>query len=325
MLYRTLGKTGLKVSALGFGGWGIGAAGWAVESDEESLKSIRLAMDHGVNFFDSALGYGGGHSEMLIGKAVKGKQDQYVVTSKIPPKNYTWPQVPGTPVQEAYPKDWIIECTEKSLKNYDLDYIDLQQCHVWLNEWTDSDEWKEAVELLKKQGKIRFFGASINFPYTVEDDAVPSMEMGCLDSVQVVHNIFQQEPEQDVFVTALKNNVGIIARCPLDEGALSGKITPESKFAEGSFLEGYFKDDRKQIVYDKTQAMNWLMAEGFADNLAEAAIRYCISFPAVSSIVVGMRSPKHTDANCAAIDKGPLPEEAVKRLKAHAWDHNYWI
>ena len=309
MLYRTLGKTGLKVSALGFGGWGIGAAGWAVESDEESSKSIRQAMEYGVNFFDSALGYGNGHSEMLIGQAVKGKQDQYVVTSKIPPKNYTWPQVPGTPVSEAYPKDWIIECTEKSLKNYGLDYIDVQQCHVWLNEWTDSDEWKEAVELLKKQGKIRFFGASINFPYGPEDDAVPSMNAGCLDTVQVVHNIYQQEPEGDVFVAAEKSNTGIIVRCPLDEGSLSGKITPDSVFAEGSFLDGYFKDDRKRIVYEKAQAMNWLMEEGFADSLAEAALRYCISFPVVSGIVVGMRSSKHTKENCVAIEKGLCPKQ----------------
>lgn len=326
MLYRTLGKTGLKVSALGFGGWGIGGGqDWVVASDEESIRSIKLAMDYGVTFFDSAMGYGAGHSEMLIGKCVKGQQDKYVVTSKIPPKNYTWPQLPGTPITQAYPKDWIIECTEKSLKAFNLDYIDLQQFHVWLNEWTGQGEWKEAVELLKKQGKVRFFGASINFPYEDVDNAVPAMDAGCLDTVQVVYNIFQQEPQKDVLPAAERNNVGIIARCPLDEGALSGKITSDSQFADGSFLNGYFKGDRKQITFDKVRAMQWLIDEGFADTIAEAALRYCISFPPVSSLVVGMRSPKHTQSNCKAIEKGPLPAEAVERLKAHAFDHNWWV
>ena len=323
MLYRELGKTGLKISALGFGGWGIGA--WDVSSDEESIRSIKSAMEFGVNFFDSALGYGNGHSESLIGQCVKGQQDKYIVTSKIPPKNYMWPQEPGTPISEAYPKDWIIECTEKSLKNFGLDYIDLQQFHVWLNEWDDQDEWKEAIDLLKSQGKIRFFGASINFPYTGEDDAVSSMDKGLLDSVQCVYNIFQQEPQQDVFPAAERNGVGVIARCPLDEGALTGKITPDTKFKEGDFQDTYFKDDRKQIAYDKVQAMKWLIDEGFAESMTEAALRYCLSFPMVSSLIVGMRSSKHTGDNCRAVEKGPLPAEAIERLKAHAFNKNWWI
>ena len=325
MLYRKLGSTDMNVSVLGFGGWGIGSSDWAGSSDDqEAINSIRRAMEHGVNFFDSALGYGAGHSEELIGQVVKGKQDQFYVTSKIPPKNYTWPQKPGTPIAEAYPKDWIIECTEKSLKNYGLDYIDLQQFHVWINEWSEIDEWKEAVAQLVKDGKVRYFGLSINFPYGKEDDGIPVLENGSADSIQVVHNIFQQEPEQDVFPAAEKTKKGIICRCPLDEGALSGKITPDTVLPEGSFLGNYFRGERKREVFEKTQALNWLMAEGYAENLAEAAIRYCLSFPVVSSVIVGMRSSKHTEANCKAADKGPLPKEAVERLKAHAWNHNYW-
>ncbi|MEI7884402.1 MAG: aldo/keto reductase [Clostridia bacterium] len=323
MLYRKLGNTGLDVSVLGFGGWGIGGNDWKGGSDEESLKSIAQAMELGINFYDSALGYGGGHSEMLIGKAVKGKQDKFIITSKIPPKNYTWPQVPGTPIKEAYPKEWIIECTEKSLKNYNLDYIDLQQFHVWLNEWTDESEWQEAVEILKRDGKIRFMGASVNFPYTAADNGVPSVKK--LDTLQVVHNIYQQEAENDIFVAAKEFNTGIIARCPLDEGALSGKITPEIILPEESFIGNYFRGDRKKEVYEHNKAMNWLMEEGYAENLAEAAIRYCLSFTVVSSVIVGMRSSKHTITNCAAAAKGALPAAVLARLKAHAWDHNYWL
>lgn len=325
MIYRELGKTGLRISTLGFGGWGIG--GWEGAEDAESVRSIERAIDFGVNFFDSALGYGNGHSEGLIGKVIKGKsdRDKFVVTSKIPPKNYTWPQEPGTNILEAYPREWIIECTEKSLKNYGLDYIDLQQFHVWINEWDEESEWKEAVEILKRDGKIRHFGASINFPYGELDNGISSMKKGDFEALQVVHNIYQQEAENDVFRAAEESNVGVIVRCPLDEGALSGKITPDTVFPEGSFLDSYFKDDRKKIAFDKAQELQWLIDEGFADNLAEAAIRYCISFPVVSSVIVGMRSAAHTENNCIAVDKGPLPADVLKRLKAHAFDHNWWI
>lgn len=325
MIYRKLGGTGLEVSALGFGGWGIG--GWKGTEDAESIKSIELAMDLGVNFFDSALGYGNGHSEALIGQVIKNKadRDNYIVTSKVPPKNYTWPQVPGTSITEAFPKDWIIECTEKSLKSYGLDCIDIQQFHVWINEWDQEDEWKEAIAQLKREGKIRFFGASINFPYSSVDNGISSMETGDFDTLMVVHNIYQQEAEKDIFLSAAKNGVGIIARCPLDEGALSGKITPDTVFPEESFLATYFKDDRKQIAYNKAKALTWLMEEGFAESLSEAALRYCISFPVVSSVVVGMRNSKHAEPNCKAIEKGPLPVEVIERLKAHAFDHNWWI
>ncbi len=325
MIYRKLGNTGLEVSALGFGGWGIG--GWEGAEDAESLRSIEMAMDMGVTLFDSALGYGNGHSEALIGKVIRSKpdRDRYIVTSKIPPKNYVFPAQPGSPVAEAYPADWIVECTEKSLKNFGLDVIDIQHFHVWTNDWDQGDEWKEAIERLKAEGKIRLFGPSINFPYSEADDGIAMMNDGRFDIMQVVHNIYQQEPESDIFPAAEKNGVGIIARCPLDEGALSGKITPETVFPEGSFLETYFKEDRKKIAYEKAQAMNWLMEEGFAGSLAEAALRYSISFPAVSSTIAGMRNPKHAEANCAAIEKGPLPEEVLVRLKAHAFDHNWWI
>lgn len=325
MLYRDLGKTGLKVSALGFGGWGIG--GWKGAEDSESIRSIEMAIDAGVNFFDSALGYGNGHSEELIGKVIgsKADRDKFVVTSKVPPNNWTFPQEPGTPIKDSYSKEWIIECTEKSLKSYGLDYIDIQQFHVWINDWQGNAEWIDTFDQLKKEGKVRFVGPSINFPYSEADNGIGSMKKGEFDTVQVVHNIFQQEAEKDVFAAAEEKGVGIITRCPLDEGALSGKINTSTVFPEESFLEGYFKEDRKQVVEDKIAEMNWLLEEGYVENMAEAALRYCISFPVVSSIIVGMRSPKHTEANCKAIEKGPLPAEAVERLKAHAFDHNWWI
>ena len=325
MRYRTLGKTGFKVSELGFGGWGIGGAWWSGNDDSESIKSLELAKELGINFFDSALNYGDGHSEELIGKVIKGERDKYFVTSKIPPKNFGFPPKYGTPVEETYPADWIVECTEKNLKNYGTDYLDLQQFHVWINEWAESEDLLRAVEKLKKDGKVRAFGCSINFPYEENDNAIPGMKNGLFDTVQVVHSIYEQEPEYDVFKAATEENVGVIVKSPLDEGALTGKITHETEFPEGSFLDTYFKDDRKKIVYEKAKELNWLIEEGYAKTLAEAAIRYVLSFGAVSSAIVGMRNPKHARANSEAVEKGPLPNEVLDRLKKHAWHHNYWI
>ncbi len=325
MNYRTLGKTGIKVSELGFGGWGIGGDWWSGSDDKESLKSLEMAKELGINFFDSALGYGNGHSETLIGQAIKENRDKYIITTKIPPKNYVFPAQPGSSIKDVYPADWLIECTEKSLKNFDVDYIDLQQFHVWINDWTDNEEMLRTVEKLKKEGKIRAMGVSINFPYDNTDNGIPGMESGLFDTVQVVYNIYQQEAENDVFKSAEKYNVGVIPRCILDEGALTGKITPDSQFLEGSFLETYFKEDRRKIVQEKAKEMNWLIEEGYAATLAEAATRFVFSNSVVSSAIAGMRNPKHASANCEAAGKGPLPKEAVKRLKKHHWPHNYWI
>lgn len=279
----------------------------------------------GINFFDSAITYGDGHSESLIGKVIKGNRDKYVITTKIPPKNYVFPAKLGSNIEDVYPADWIIECTERSLKSFDTDFIDLQHFHVWINEWTDNEELIGAVERLKKDGKIRSAGVAVNHPYGKDDNAVPGMESGLFDVVQVVYNIYQQEPESDVFKVAGERGIGVVPRCILDEGCLTGKITPDTQFPEGSFLESYFKEDRRKFVYDKAQEMNWLISEGYAENLAEAAIRFAITSPVVSSAIAGMRNPKHARANCEAAEKGPLPKEAVERLKAHAWHHDYWI
>jgi aryl-alcohol dehydrogenase-like predicted oxidoreductase len=315
----------MKVSELGFGGWGIGGDWWSGADDKESIEALELAKDLGINFFDSAVTYGNGHSESLIGQVVKAERDKYIVTTKIPPKNFVFPAEPGSKIEDTYPPDWIIETTENSLKSFDLEYIDLQHFHVWINDWTDSEELLKVVEKLKKDGKIRALGVSINFPYSKTDNAIPGMESGLFDVVQVVYNIYQQEPENDVFPAADKYNVGVVSRCILDEGALTGKITSDTRFPEGSFLDGYFKDNRKEIVDKKAKELMWLVEEGHTETLAEAATRFAISNPVVSSAIAGMRNPKHAKANCEAAVKGPLPKEVLERLKKHAWHHNYWV
>jgi len=323
MRYRTLGKTGFTVSEIGYGAWGIAGDWWKDCTEDSALCAMNLAIDHGVNFIDTALGYGGGYSEQLVGKVVRSRSERVYVATKMPPKNYGFPAKPGTPLKEAFPKEWIVECTEKSLKNLGLERIDLQQFHVWLDEWADQDEWKEAVLQLKRQGKIGAVGLSLNFPLKPDYGAL-AIQTGLIDTCMVVYNIYEQVPEEGLFPLALEKNVGIIVRCPLDEGALSGKITPDTQFPEGDWRCSYFRGDRKREVYERAQALQWLI-HGDVESLAEAALRFCLSHKAVSTVVVGMRKKENILANVRASDKGPLPPEDLVRLKDHAWPHDFWV
>jgi aryl-alcohol dehydrogenase-like predicted oxidoreductase len=326
MRYRTLGRTGFKVSEISFGAWGIGGDWWAGAVDDESLRSMKLALELGVNFIDTAPNYGNGHSEELVGRAVRDWPERVHVATKVNPKNYTWPAAPGAPIAEVFPRDWIVQSTEKSLKRLGVERIDLQQFHVWLDEWADQDEWKEAVVQLKEQGKVASFGISLNYPLE-PDYGAAAIHTGLIDTCQVVYNIYEQVPEVGLFPLALEENVGIIVKSPLDEGALTGKITPDTVFPEGSFHDFYFKGQRKREVQERARALEFLLGTGHggAESLTEAALRFCLSHRAVSTVIVGMRKPQHTRENVRASDKGPLPQEDLRALKEHAWPHNFWI
>lgn len=325
MKYRRLGKAGFDVSEVGYGGWCIGGDWWKGSTDQDALDSISLGIDLGVTFIDTALGYGDGHSERLIGQALSGRSERVRVGTKIPPKNFNFTPGPGDTMEEAFPSDWITECTERSLQNLGVEQIDLQMLHVWLDEWADRDEWKEAVEKLKLQGKIRAFGLSLVFPLT--DAHIPrrGIDTGLVDACQVVYNIYQQEPEEKLLPLAERNDIGIIARCPLDEGALSGKLTPDTCFPEDDWRNDYFCDDRIKQVCERAEQLQWLIEEVETGSLSEAALRFILSHSAVSTVVVGMRKLEHVRANAAASDKGPLSDEALERLQEHAWPHNFWI
>lgn len=323
MRYRKLGKAGFEVSEIGFGAWGIGGDWWAGEDDVESLKSMTLAFELGVNFVDTAPNYGNGHSEELVGKAVREWGEKIYVGTKVNPKNYIFPAAPGTPVTDAFPQEWIIESAEASLRRLGSEQIDLLQLHVWLDEWADQDEWKEAAVKLKEQGKVRAFGLSLNYPLE-PDYGAAGIRTGLIDTCQVVYNIYEQVPEEGLFPLALQEDIGIIVKSPLDEGALTGKITPSTVFPEGSFQDFYFSGDRKREVYERAKALEFLVQDD-VDSLPEAALRFCLSHAAVSTVIVGMRTPQHTRANVKASDKGSLPESGLEKLKEHAWSHNFWV
>ena len=321
MNYRELGKTGLKVSEIGYGAWGIGKSMWIGASDDESLKALNRSIDLGLNFIDTALGYGDGHSEKLVGQVVRERSETIYVATKIPPKNEVWPAQPGTPVAKAFPSEQVMACTEKSLKNLGLEAIDVQQFHVWSDEWVDQGDWLEAILKLKHQGKIRHFGVSIN-DYQPEN-AIKLIENGAVDTVQVIYNIFEQSPEDKLFPACQTHNVGVIVRVALDEGGLTGKITPYSKFEEGDFREKYFRGERKQEVYERVQKIAFDLNITL-EQTAETALRYVLSHPAVSTVIPGMRSIQNVERNCKIGDGRGLPAETVEKLRTHRWARNFY-
>ncbi len=323
MHYRKLGRTGLDVGDIGYGAWGIGGVQWLGGSDQESLEALRAAIDCGLNFIDTALAYGDGHSEELVARLVRESGKRIYIATKVPPKNQLWPARKGIDIDKVFPYDYIIQSTEQSLKNLGVEAIDLQQLHVWNPEWIGRDDWRRACEDLKKAGKIRFFGISINDHDP--DSALEVIQTGLIDTVQVIYNIFDQSPERNLFPLCIGRNVGVLARVPLDEGALTGTINENTEFDPNDFRAEYFRGDRKKLVAEHVAALKRdLEKAGVSDPLPEVALRFCISNPAVSTVIPGMRRVKNAKANCAASDKGLLPKPVLDVLRRHAWDRNFY-
>ncbi len=322
MHYRRLGKTNFEVSEVGFGAWGIGGNQWLGGSDRGSLAALRRAIDAGVNFFDTAFAYGEGHSEKLVGRTVKETGREIYIATKVPPKNRIWPARAGIGIEDVFPYDYIVDTTEMSLRNLEVETIDLQQLHVWNPEWIGRDEWRRAFEHLKTSGKVRAIGVSINDHQP--DSAIELIETGLIDTVQVIYNIFDQTPEKNLFPAAIQHDIGVIARVPLDEGSLGGRIHEHTVFDKGDFREGYFRGDRKKEVVEHVNAL--IADTGVErDQLAGLALRFCLSHRAVSTVIPGMRSISSVDANCAISGQGPLPDQMLAILKQHAWDRNYYL
>jgi aryl-alcohol dehydrogenase-like predicted oxidoreductase len=318
MKYRKLGRTGLQVSDIGFGAWGIGGKQWLGGQDDESVAALRRAIELGVNLIDTALAYGDGHSEQLVGQVVReaGKGKVYIAT-KVPPKNRIWP-AKGS-LDEVYPYDYILQCADESLRNLKLDTIDLLQLHVWSAAWTPRNEWRRAFEDLRRSGKVRYVGISAT--EHDPDSALSICETGLIDAVQVIYNIFDQTPERALFPLAQKLDIGILARVPLDEGSLSGHFNENTTFAEGDFRAWYFRDNRRKEVVERLLP---LQRDLDSASLPETALRFCLSHPAVSTVIPGMRTRVHVESNAALSDQGALPPETLAILRRHAWDRNYY-
>ena len=316
---RKLGRTGWDVSEIGYGGWGIGKNWWGETDDAESLKALKTAWDAGVNFFDTAYVYGDGHSEQLMAKALQGKKA--IIATKIPPANQEWPGNPKTSVKKVFPREWIHSCTERSLKYLDRECIDLTQFHVWSDAWFEDDEWKRAVEDLKKAGKIKAFGISINDHDP--NSALKLVASGLIDSVQVIFNIFDQSPLEKLFPLCIKHNVGVIVRVPLDEGGLTGTLTNETKFEKGDFRGQYFRGDNLRQTVERAEKLKALLGPE-TKTLPELALKFVLGHEAVSTVIVGMRQTKNVRANTGVSGAPALSLNTMKELQKHAWPRNFY-
>ena len=316
MKYRVLGRTGLKVSEVGYGAWGIGGIQWTGGDDQEAIRSLNLSIDQGLNFIDTALAYGDGHSERLVGEVVRARPDEILVATKIPPMNRQWP-ARDVPLREVFPADYIIKSTEESLRNLGTETIDLQQLHVWTDIWAEDTEWLEALTRLREQGKIRHIGLSLNDYQPA--NAIKVLRLGHIDTVQVIHNIFEQAPEDELYPVCQELNIGVLARVPFDEGGLTGSIRPDTVFPESDFRSFFFGGDRKQKVFDRVERLKLLLNHE-AMSLPELALRFVLSHDAVSSVIPGMRTSRHVTSNIACSDGLRLSADMKWRLKQFAWD-----
>jgi aryl-alcohol dehydrogenase-like predicted oxidoreductase len=304
------------VSELGYGMWGMG--GWSGSDDEESLLSLQRAVDLGVNFFDTAYVYGDGHSEGLLGRLVRANPGKRLYTaSKVPPKNRNWPSRRGSTLEETFPPDYVEEYVHLSLKNLGLERIDLMQFHVWEDDWLEDERWSKKLDELRSQGLVGAVGISINRwePW----NGVRAVQTGLIDAVQVIYNIFDQNPEDELFPACREHDVAVIARVPFDEGTLTGTLTKESTWPEGDWRNTYFVPENLIPSVERADALK-PVAERAGLTMPEMALRFIFSDPTVSTIIPGMRKLKNVESNAAASDAGPLPSELIEELRAHRWE-----
>lgn len=310
------------MSEIGYGAWGIGGKQWLGGDDDESVRALRRAIELGLNFIDTALAYGDGHSEKLVGEVVRGTAHKIYVATKIPPKNRIWPARAGIGIDQVFPYEYIMESTEESLRNLRMESVDLQQFHVWNPEWIDRDEWRRGIEDLKSSGKARAVGISINDHQP--DSALEIVKTGLIDTVQVIYNVFDQSPEENLFPLCQQHDIGVLARVPLDEGSLTGTIREDSTFEPSDFRSYYFRGDHKKQVVEHVDALVRDL-QGAPGTLAEIALRFCLSHPAVSTVIPGMRRVRNAEANTALSDLGPLDEKTMAILHRHRWDKNFYV
>lgn len=315
MRYRTFGRTGWSVSEIGYGMWGM--AGWVDSNDDESMASLHRSVELGCTFFDTAWGYGEGHSERLLGRLVKAHPDRRLyVATKIPPKNFTWPSRRGFTLDDCFPPDHIREYAEKSLANLDLPRIDLLQFHVWEDAWATDDRWQRAMDDLKREGLVEAVGVSVN--RWEPNNGIEAIKTGLIDAVQVIYNIFDQAPEDELFPLCQERNIGVIARVPFDEGTLTGNLSYDSTWPEGDWRNTYFVPENLRASVDRAEALRPLVPEGMT--MPELALRWILTEPTVSTIIPGMRKLRHVEANIATSDGVPLEPKLHQSLRAHRWD-----
>jgi aryl-alcohol dehydrogenase-like predicted oxidoreductase len=315
MKYRRFGRTGWDVSEIGYGMWGMG--GWTGSDDDQSLASLQLSVDLGCNFFDTAWAYGEGRSEKLLGELIRGNPDKKLYTAtKIPPKNFIWPSRREFSLEDCFPPSHIEEYIQKSLENLQTSSLDLIQFHTWEDSWVKDDRWIKKLDSLRGEGLIQAVGISINRwePW----NGVQAVRSGWVDAVQVIYNIFDQNPEDELFPACKEMDVAVIARVPFDEGTLTGTLTLDSKWPEGDWRNTYFVPENLQASVEHAEALKPVVPAHMT--MPEMALRFILNNPVVSTIIPGMRKERHVRANIDASDSGPLSEDLHRELLKHRWD-----
>lgn len=315
MRYRRFGRTGWMLSEIGYGMWGM--AGWTGSDDKESLQSLQRSIDLGCNFFDTAWAYGDGHSEKLLAETISQNPNKNLYTAtKIPPKNRKWPSRREFSLDDCYPPDYIEEYVNYSRANIGVETIDLIQFHTWEDSWLEDGRWVEKMDQLKQERKIKAVGISINRwePW----NGVKAVRSDLIDAVQVIYNIFDQNPEDELFPACQEMDVGVIARVPFDEGTLTGNLTLDSKWPNGDWRNSYFVPENLKSSVKHAEKLRPLVPPGMS--MPEMALRFILNIPVVSTIIPGMRKLHHAESNIATSDAGPLPEDLHTALKDHRWD-----
>lgn len=315
MKYRRLGRTGFDVSEIAQGLWGMG--GWSGSEDNASLEALQLAIDQGCNFFDTAWAYGDGKSDGLLGEIIaRNPGKRLYAASKIPPKNGKWPASPKDKYRDVFPTDYVFEYAGLILKQLKTDAIDVLQLHVWDDGWTDDPDFRKTAERLKKEKLVRAFGLSLN--RWEPANGIRAIRTGLVDVVQVIYNIFDQSPEDELFPVCEEFNIGVIARVPLDEGSLGGKMTLQTTFPKSDWRSLYFGHENLSQTIPRVEELKKVVPAGM--NLPEMSLRFILANPVVSTTIVGMRKPEHVKQNIATSDAGPLDAALLKKLKPHRWD-----
>jgi aryl-alcohol dehydrogenase-like predicted oxidoreductase len=315
MRYRRFGRLDWEVSEIGYGMWGMG--GWTGSDDAESASSLDLAVARGCNFFDTALAYGDGKSERLLGELLqRHPSTRLYAATKVPPLNRQWPGKASTPVDQAFPFDHVMQSAQISQENLGVETIDLLQLHVWDDTWTPDRGWQRAAQELKRSGRIRAFGISVN--RWEPQNVMRALDTGLVDAVQVVYNIFDQAPEDELFPACERLGVAVIARVPFDEGSLTGTLTSTTRWPEGDFRNMYFAPPNLALTLDRVEPLK-AVVDAWRMNLPEAALKFTLSHPAVATVIPGMRRARHVESNLAAAG-APLDPARVERLRAFRWD-----
>jgi aryl-alcohol dehydrogenase-like predicted oxidoreductase len=315
MEYRRFGRTNWNISEIGYGMWGL--AGWTGSDNDEVDLALERSVELGCNFFDTAWGYGAGKSETILGALLKKHNSKRLyAATKIPPKNFKWPSRPDYKLEDCFPAAHIIEYTEKSLKNLNVDSIDLQQFHVWEDGWSTNDDWKSAVEKLKREGKVKHFGISVN--RWEPENVLKTLETGLIDTVQVIYNIFDQAPEDKLFPLCRKLDIGVIARVPFDEGTLTGTLSKETVFPKEDWRSTYFVPENLNSSVDHADALRPLIPSRMS--MAQMALRFILANDDVHTIIPGMRKIRNVEANISVSDGKRLSSELQHELKDHRWD-----